>query len=464
MAWAMFLPPHRMFHPKNRKIQESSDGSQVSEGQSSEVFYLPFQQTNSMSDSKTIPEGWIETVLGKIPSHWNIIKAQDYCLKVADGTHDSPKQSDEGKLLITSKNIKDWRLDTASAYKISIEDFEEVNKRSRVDRWDILLSMIWTVGEICLIPEEPDFAIKNVGLFKCGDEWKAKWLYYFLRSKNGKSHLLSRLSWTTQKYITLGELRDFPILFPPLPEQQTIARMLSSFDDKIELLREQNETLEKTAQTIFSEWFGKYSPERPEELPEGWRVGKIWTEFDITIWRTPPRIEQEWFSETPTGKKWISIKDIGKSGLYIFETSEYLTDEAIKKFNIPVIPTNTTILSFKMTVGKLGITTEEMLSNEAIAHLKIRNGSLLSSEYIYCYLQKLDFNSLWSTSSIVTAINSSMIKELNVLVPNNESLTRFNQHIRTIFEKIHCNLTQMDTLSNTRDTLLPKLMNGEVRV
>lgn len=117
-------------------------------------------------------------------------------------------------------------------------------------------------------------------------------------------------------------------------------------------------------------------------------------EFDITIGRTPPRIEPEWFSESPTGKKWISIKDIGNNKTYIFETSEYLTDEAIKKFNIPVIPVNTTILSFKMTVGKLTITTEEMLSNEAIAHLKIKNNSALSTEFIYCYLQKLDFNSL----------------------------------------------------------------------
>jgi type I restriction enzyme S subunit len=122
------------------------------------------------------------------------------------------------------------------------------------------------------------------------------------------------------------------------------------------------------------------------------------------------------------GKKWISIKDIGNCGVYIFDTSEYLTDESVKKFNIPVIPENTTILSFKMTVGKLTITTEEMLSNEAIAHLKIKDNSNLTSEFIYCYLQALDFNSLGSTSSIVTAINSTMIKEIEVVVPDEITL------------------------------------------
>ena len=103
----------------------------------------------------------------KIPAGWKIDSAESYCLKVTDGTHDSPKKSSEGKLLITSKNIKYGQLDFSSAYLISINDFEEVNKRSKVDKWDVLLSMIGTVGEVCLISRQPDFAIKNVGLFKC---------------------------------------------------------------------------------------------------------------------------------------------------------------------------------------------------------------------------------------------------------------------------------------------------------
>lgn len=122
-------------------------------------------------------------VIGGILVRWPCIPAKEYCIKVADGTHDSPKQSQVGKLLVTSKNIKDGRLDTLSAYKISETDFEDVNKRSKVDRWDLLLSMIGTVGEVCMISDEPDFAIKNVGLFKCGNEIRAKWLYYFLRSE-----------------------------------------------------------------------------------------------------------------------------------------------------------------------------------------------------------------------------------------------------------------------------------------
>ena len=251
-------------------------------------------------------------------------------------------------------------------------------------------------------------------------------------------------------------------VFPPLPEQQAIASVLSAFDDKIELLREQNKTLEEMGQTIFQEWFGKYRVD--DELPQGWRVGKLGEEFNITIGRTPPRAESQWFSDTPTGKKWISIKDIGNSGTYIFDTSEFLTDEAIEKFNIPVIPKNTTILSFKMTVGKLTITTEEMLSNEAIAHLKLKNDSVLSSEFIYSYLQNLDFNALGSTSSIVTAINSTMIKNLEVIIPNQETLKKFDEAIQPIFAKIRDNSEQIQSLARSRDEILPKLMSGMLRV
>jgi type I restriction enzyme S subunit len=199
------------------------------------------------------------------------------------------------------------------------------------------------------------------------------------------------------------------------------------------------------------------------EIPERWSVKELGSAFEISIGRTPPRKESEWFSTIPTGKKWISIKDIVNSGPYILNSSEYLTDEAVEKFNIPIIPKNTTILSFKMTVGKLTITTEEMLSNEAIAHMKVKENSQLTSEFIYCALQNLDFNALGSTSSIVTSINSTMIKQIKIIVPNKNILDKFNKTVKTFFEKILNNTSQVKELTTLRDTLLPKLMTGEIR-
>jgi hypothetical protein len=110
---------------------------------------------------------------------WTLMRADEFCASVRDGTHDSPKEAIYGRPLVTSRHITSGRLDLNSAYLISQEDFDAINRRSKVDRWDVLLSMIGTVGEPCLIKEELHFAIKNIGLFKSKGETEGKWLYYY---------------------------------------------------------------------------------------------------------------------------------------------------------------------------------------------------------------------------------------------------------------------------------------------
>jgi type I restriction enzyme S subunit len=191
------------------------------------------------------------------------IPASEFCASVRDGTHDSPKPVQNGRKLVTSRHLTTGRLDLTDAYLISEEDFEAINKRSKVDRWDVLISMIGTVGEPCLIKEEPDFAIKNIGLFKTKGEADGKWLYYFLRSKDAQQSIREQSRGTTQQYIPLGALRDFPILVAEDPEEQkAIAAVLGALDDKIELNRRMNATLEAMARALFQSWFVDFDPVR----------------------------------------------------------------------------------------------------------------------------------------------------------------------------------------------------------
>jgi type I restriction enzyme S subunit len=190
--------------------------------------------------------------------------------------------------------------------------------------------------------------------------------------------------------------------------------------------------LEETAQAIYREWFVEFEfpdengkpyksnggemvwcEELEKEIPIGWEVSNLDSEFKITIGRTPPRIEEEWFNNFGESIDWISIKDMASCDTYIFDTNEKLTKEAVRKFSIPMIPINTTILSFKMSIGKLAITTKEMLSNEAISHFIVKIDSRLTTEYIYCFLDYFKFNALGTTSSIVDSINTKMIKEIS---------------------------------------------------
>jgi type I restriction enzyme S subunit len=139
------------------------------------------------------------------------VEANDFFDKIADGTHDTPTKKSEGYKLLTSKNIKDNLLDFDTDYYISKEDYNAVNKRSKVDKNDILFGMIGTVGQVCRIKEEPDYAIKNMGLFKTTDETKSLVGFYYFKSRFFQNKLLSELSGTTQKYVSLSYLRSLKL-------------------------------------------------------------------------------------------------------------------------------------------------------------------------------------------------------------------------------------------------------------
>ena len=184
--------------------------------------------------------------------------------------------------------------------------------------------------------------------------------------------------------------------------------------------------------------------------------------FDISIGKTPPRKEFQWFSDDPKNIRWVSISDMGDCGVFISESSEYLTPEAVSKFNLVRIPSNTVLLSFKLTVGRIAITDGEMTTNEAIAHFKTDNDNTV--EYLYCYLKSFNYGNLGSTSSIATAVNSKIIKAMPFVVPSDEKLNEFHDYASPFFAQMKAIQTENSKLASLRDSLLPRLMNGELDV
>ncbi|GMQ25733.1 restriction endonuclease subunit S [Algoriphagus sp. oki45] len=317
--------------------------------------------------------------------------------------------------------------------------------------------IIGRVGAYCgsvYYENKPIWVSDNALAAKAKNGYSTKFLYYFLKNANlnqhagGSSHPL-----VTQ---TLLNSLEYEVCIDEV-EQNSIAEVLSSLDDKIDLLHRQNQTLEQMAETLFRQWF-------VEEADASWEVKKLKELVDIGIGRTPPRKEFHWFSKSISDVKWVSIKDLGDSGVFVLDTSEYLTEEAVEKFNIPIIPPNTVILSFKMTLGRVAITTEHMLSNEAIAHFKFNDETPFTKEFLYFYLKTYPYETLGSTSSIVTSINSGMIKDMEAIIPDDETLTKFENQVIDYFDKIKSNQKQINNLSDLRDTLLPKLMSGEIRI
>jgi len=350
--------------------------------------------------------------------------------------------------------------DRTFRFFIDKQKFKELS-RFQVRTNDLIISCSGTVGKISIINDiDPKGIISQALLILRPDINKIEllFLYYFLSSRQG-FELLTQVSHGSVQ-INIAErkvVESIPLLLPPLPEQKAIAGVLSSLDDKINLLHRQNKTLEAMAETLFRQWF-------VEEASDDWEERQLGEVTNISIGRTPPRQEFHWFSENQNDIKWVSIKDLATSGIFVFDTAEKLTREAVKSFNIPIIPNDIVILSFKMTVGRVGITTENMLSNEAIAHFIINSNTPFIKEYLYFYLKTYNYDSLGSTSSIVTAINSSMIKELIIKIPSVQIMNQFKEIVENQFSQIKVNQVQINSLIKLRNTLLPKLMSGEVRV
>jgi len=182
---------------------------------------------HNLKNAKELFESYLQGVFEKKGDGWEEKKLGEV-YDVRDGTHDSPKYQNKGYPLVTSKNLKNHKLTLDDVKFISEADYFNINKRSKVDVGDVLFAMIGTIGNPVVIEDEPNYAIKNVALFKVGNNQNSYFLKYFLDSKQTIEKMMRDAKGTTQKFVGLGYLRSFPILLPPLKEQQTIVRQLDA--------------------------------------------------------------------------------------------------------------------------------------------------------------------------------------------------------------------------------------------
>ncbi len=229
-----------------------------------------------------------------------------------------------------------------------------------------------------------------------------------------------------------------------------------------------NHNLEEQAQALYKSWFvdfepfkdGKFVDSELGMIPEGWSVKKAEEFCEINIGKTPPRKEHQWFSNDSSDVIWISISDMGPSGVYISKSSEMLTKEACKKFNVVIVPEGTVLLSFKLTVGRVSIAAKNLTTNEAIARFLVPTDAMRS--YLYLALKSYDYSSLGSTSSIATAVNSKIIKGMALLCPPEDIIEKFGAQVTGMFSSIKTLQNEISCLREQRDSLLPRLMSGEI--
>lgn len=282
-----------------------------------------------------------------------------------------------------------------------------------------------------------------------------KYIKYYCQSKPYKDWINSFNTGSTRRNINAQTLGKMPIPMIERSTQDIMVSILTSIDEKIKSNNEINNNLLEQVLTLYRNKF-------VDTVNDKRQICRADEYFDISIGKTPPRKEPQWFSTNPQDVTWVSISDMGTCGLYINSSSEQLTREAIDRHNVKIVPDNTVLLSFKLTVGRIAITDGEITTNEAIAHFKTDKKKI--NEYLYCYLKCFNYQTMGSTSSIATAVNSKIIKGMPFVVPTDEEIIEFHRLTAPMFAKIKANQTETSNLTKLRDTLLPKLMSGELDI
>lgn len=403
----------------------------------------------------------------------------------------TPEKTNSGIPLITAKIIKGGRIETPTEF-IATDNYNSWMRRGIPKAGDVVLTVEAPLGEVAQLgPEKIALAQRVVTLRGKTGLLDNSYLLYLLQTEEMQEQLKARATGTTVLGIKQSELRKVMLNLPPMSVQVSAAAALKALDDRITLLRETNATLEAIAQALFKSWFVDFDPVRAKQagrapegmsdataalfpdsfeeselglVPKGWRGSTLDGVSDVGIGKTPPRKEAHWFSERPEDVRWVSIRDMGNSGTYLSETSEFLTKDAIDRFNVRWVPDGTALLSFKMTIGRVAITDGEMTTNEAIAHCKLTDQSPLPSEFIYLHLKQFDYATLSSTSSIADAVNSKTVKAIPILVPSADVVAVFQETVVGLFERIKTIQHQAQTLATLRDTLLPRLISGQLRL
>ena len=412
--------------------------------------------------TSTIPKGWKMTTLGEVadikggkrlPKDKNLVnyKTKHPYIRITD---------------LENNQIKKNQLQF-----VPDEVFPSIS-RYIVNSGDVIVSIVGSIGFVARIDNDLDNAslTENCVKFVNLKNLDSKFLYYYLISKLGQDEIIKNTVGAVQKKLPIYGVQNIQISLSSLPEQRAIASVLSSLDDKIELLREQNKTLESTAQAIFKEWFvnfnfpsatNKMIDSELGKIPDGWRAGKLGEVTDIRGGTTPSTQNPDFWNGNIA---WTSPKDLSNSkGVFLLQTEKKITEEGLRQIGSGLLPEGTLLLSSRAPIGYLAITNLDVAINQG--YIAFLPDQYFSNNFMFLWL-KVNMETVIGSAngSTFLEISKSSFRNIDCIVPDSGVLVKFNTAINALFNKMLSNTLQIQTLSTLRDTLLPKLMKGEVRV
>ena len=395
-------------------------------------------------------------------SEWQRVKFEDLLVgkKISYGVV-QPGQFQEvgGVPLIRVNNIKNAKVDVSDIVKIH-EDVEAKYSKTRLCGGELLITVVGSVGECAIVTAElKGFNVaRAVSVANIVDGVDKRFVAYQFRTEDLKFQMYGNTNDTVQPTLNLTELKQLTFTLPPLPEQKAIASVLSSLDDKIDLLHRQNKTLEAMAETLFRQWF-------IEEAKEDWEEADLTQLIGL---QSGYAFKSKDFQESGNFGV-IKIKNISGNIIDI-EQTDFVSDEVglatAQRFNVS--SGQVLVAMTGAEIGKLGLvpkTTKKLLLNQRVGLLEPK---FIGAQYLaYLHLKSefgQDYIENSATGSAQPNISGSFIEACPFPKVEDSILQQYGKQVQIYFVKVKENLGQIQTLEQLRDTLLPKIMSGEVRI
>jgi len=459
-------------------------------------------------------------------SEWRNYKVKDICSKMGDAPFGANLKTKDyvstGKVVIQGKNISGRTMKWNDLRFITQEKFDSLPKH-QVTTSALVFPKVGTIGKVGIVTpyqNEKEFLLSTNSMMIEPDSEKAHSdfvYYYFSWTKTRKKIELESTS-SVQPVFNFTALKNFPINLPPLPEQKAIAKILGDLDDKIELNRKMNQTLEEMAQALFKSWFEDFDPvidnafaagpdsyreNIPEELqilakkrslvaegkkllhtnselaqlfpdsflfnevlgkwiPEGWEVKKIEDAATIVGGGTPSTKIQEYYCEN--GIPWMSPKDLsGYNWKYIGKGASDITELGLQKSSAKLMPKGSVLFSSRAPIGYIAIAENEVCTNQGFKSLVPNKG--VPTEYLFQFL-KANANEIEAvaTGSTFKEVSGSALKGISILIPAKNIIEEFTMKLEASNKRSLIIQKQTETLVKLRDTLLPQLISGKLKV
>lgn len=391
---------------------------------------------------------------------------KDVVTKLGDGLHGTPIYDDNGEYyFINGSNLVDGKIViNSNTKKVTKEEFEKY-KKDLSDK-TILLGINGTIGNVALYNNEMCILGKSAAYLNINDDFDKQFVRYVLTNDHFQNYIKNNASGTTIKNVGLGLLREYVFSAPKdKAQQQEIAQILTSLDDKIELNIQMNQTLEAMAQAIFKEWFINFKfpgfdGQLVNGLPVGWRECSMRDFGKIICGKTPSKAVNEYFGGE---YMFIKIPDMHNS-VFIIETTDSLTELGLKSQSNKTIPPYSICISSIATVGLVCINPKPCQTNQQINTIVPKNDFLKYYLYFLTISMKETFLATASGGTATLNMNTSQFSNLNTIMPSDDILKEFDEVVSPMMAKILENNYCNQALTQTRDTLLPKLMSGKIEI